>query len=160
MYCPETIKRLNAKSNLESYEDINRALLTIKTRLCQVIEFEHELEAAGRLKVEQPQRTVQLSLVEQFYRAQRTQALEIEQPVMRLIEARKACAVLLEEQNKQKGFCEARLVTALRTGNLAFKRDAEFASKNLSREYQKLTCLAQAIEETLSEYSAARSKSF
>ena len=160
MYCPETIKRLNAQATVRKDEEVNSSLLKIKEALCRVDEIDSQIEAIRLLRQIKPGQARQLELAEQFYLQQRKNVLELQDTALHLGEVQAACKFLLEHDEESKLTLQGRLAAADFSGNgrIAGEVAPEFDQAQEKRE--RLEMILAAIQETLDEYSREYSTQF
>ena len=152
MYCPETIRKLNAQATVRREVEINNLLLKVKHALARTSEINSQLDAIRRLRQLKPSQARQLQLAEQFYTTQRKSILALQEPALHLGEILAACKLLLEEDEGDILALQGRLAEAEFSGNSRILSEINTASSESTERQERLKAIVAEIQETLDEY--------
>ena len=161
MYCPETIKRMNAESSLRSPAEVNTCLAAIKETLRQVTQVDAQIEVARQLKATRPDLAKQLNLAEEFYVAERERLLDLED-VSALSRFYEGLASLLEHYERERLTLECRQLLVENGGFdspdiVSIREEGRFMLPQLTQRCEKVAVTIQEIRHVLNEYSSALS---
>ena len=162
MYCPETIKQMNAESSLRSPAEVNTCLAAIKEALRQVTQVDAQIEVARQLKATRPDLAKQLNLAEEFYVAERERLLDLEDLVSALSRFYEGLASLLEQYERERLTLECRQLLVENGGFdspdiVIIREEGRFMLPQLTQRCEKVVVTLQEIREVLDEYSSTLS---
>jgi len=161
MYCPETIKRMNAESSLDWPDEVNRALVTIKDALRQVSEVDAQIKSAGQLRAARPDLTQQLELAEEFFIAKRKALLDLEGPVSTLAGICEALVSLLQRYETERGTLQGRLLVVEHDSSNdtdSIRKELEPILAQVSQRCERIRVTIQEIRGVLHEYASEYSR--
>src|SRR2546426_11627794 len=159
MYCPETIKQMNAESSLRSPAEVNTCLAAIKEALRQVTQVDAQIEVARQLKATRPDLAKQLNLAEEFYVAERERLLDLED-VSTLSRFYEGLASLLEQCQTERLTLECRQLLVENGGfdssdAVSIREEGRFMLPQLTQRCEKVDATIQEVRQVLDEYSQA-----
>jgi hypothetical protein len=162
MYCPETIRKLNAEHKYSitgTDSTIDEAILNIKCALNRATELHNEIKAVRSLKkISCPEKISQLDLAEKFYIARRRAILNLQHLALELNQALEDGKILLKRYENDRDLLEGRIMAAKASGNSKILSIATPEYEQVLNKIRKVSTTMLAIEETLKEYSAEYSR--